>query len=820
MAQAELLVRIRANAQEAQEAFKQVGAGLQGVDRQALAMGRSMGAARADTANLAAQFQDIGVMLASGQSPLLLAIQQGSQISQVLGPMGARGAVQALGSAFLGLINPVTFITIGAIAGGATLVQWLISAGEEVKDLDTAVRDLEASIKRVQDHNSNYSLAGFVELQEKYGEVNAELLLMIERQREAFSAEAVRDARIAIASMRSDLNSFFDTEEGDIIELLGTDFLDALDGGYGQAGMAYVRQFQEALNEVEGARTWEEQAEGVKRLLDLMEGTAAEGGELWASLLDVQDALLRANKEAEGLQGWFGAAFDGIQDLIGAIPGLTEALRLAGDEAERLNFRNPLDAYTQYQGSRRAGVAAAATADRLTIARAVAARAAEAGLDPAIILAVMGVESGLNTGAVGGAGGNYEGLIQFGPWEREHYGVSASSGAEEQAAAAVQFMLDRGVRPGETDPARYYAAVLAGNANLIGSGDTGNGGRVGQVSEFVQGQEFADWFATGQGLLRSINGGTDPVNPAIAAGREREEEFASDRLAAIERGEAEAAREAERQARLSEQAREAEARAVEQADRAYRSLAGSLDPVVAAQQALAQGQAVVNEALANGTISAEEAAAAMEMLGERFSGELLDLALENITEGAGEAADELQRMQEQSQRGAERLTDLFMSVMDGSASAKEAVAGLIAELARVQIMKGLMGLGDNVPIIGDFLGALGGGLQTAAIGGAVYPGRPVIVGEMGPELLLPRSPGRVIPNHRLPSPESAAAAAGGAMRMQVDVRAYVDQDGNWRAEVQRQAATVAGALDRDVQRASREALPRQVKAISRDPRRN
>lgn len=45
--------------------------------------------------NLRAQFNDIGVMLAAGQNPRQLAIQQGTQITQVIGPMGAAGAARA-----------------------------------------------------------------------------------------------------------------------------------------------------------------------------------------------------------------------------------------------------------------------------------------------------------------------------------------------------------------------------------------------------------------------------------------------------------------------------------------------------------------------------------------------------------------------------------------------------------------------------------------------------------------------------------------------------------------------------------------------------
>lgn len=56
----------------------------------------TMGRARANSANLVAQFNDIGVSLASGMNPLLVFIQQGSQISYIAGQMenGWKGVAQ------------------------------------------------------------------------------------------------------------------------------------------------------------------------------------------------------------------------------------------------------------------------------------------------------------------------------------------------------------------------------------------------------------------------------------------------------------------------------------------------------------------------------------------------------------------------------------------------------------------------------------------------------------------------------------------------------------------------------------------------------
>ncbi|MCX8018789.1 MAG: phage tail length tape measure family protein, partial [Rhodocyclaceae bacterium] len=97
--------------------------------------------------NLAFQFQDIGVMLASGQSPLLLAVQQGSQIAQMLGPMGAAGAVRALAQGFMGFFSPVTLITVGSIAAGAAMIQWLTKAGEKAESLEDRLQGIADAVE-------------------------------------------------------------------------------------------------------------------------------------------------------------------------------------------------------------------------------------------------------------------------------------------------------------------------------------------------------------------------------------------------------------------------------------------------------------------------------------------------------------------------------------------------------------------------------------------------------------------------------------------------------------------------------------------------
>ncbi|TGN80503.1 hypothetical protein EOW77_0028190 [Bradyrhizobium yuanmingense] len=111
---------------------------------------KSLSGAKFQTANLAAQFQDIAVQLQGGQSPFTVALQQGTQISQVLGQGGAAGAVGLLSSAFASLLTPTSLATIATIALGGAAVQYVSKALGGVGDLDERLKvhsQLIASLK-------------------------------------------------------------------------------------------------------------------------------------------------------------------------------------------------------------------------------------------------------------------------------------------------------------------------------------------------------------------------------------------------------------------------------------------------------------------------------------------------------------------------------------------------------------------------------------------------------------------------------------------------------------------------------------------------
>lgn len=108
---------------------------------------KSASAMNVNVGNIAAQFQDIGVTAAAGMNPLIIALQQGTQLSAVLNQTAS--PVRALGAAFLQVLNPISLATIATIALGTAAIQYfstLISDGkaseQELKKQNDLIRDI------------------------------------------------------------------------------------------------------------------------------------------------------------------------------------------------------------------------------------------------------------------------------------------------------------------------------------------------------------------------------------------------------------------------------------------------------------------------------------------------------------------------------------------------------------------------------------------------------------------------------------------------------------------------------------------------------
>lgn len=129
-------------------------------------------------------------------------------------------------------------------------------------------------------------------------------------------------------------------------------------------------------------------------------------------------------------------------------------------------------------------------------------------------------------------------------------------------------------------------------------------------------------------------------------------------------------------------------------------------------------------------------------------------AMGEMTDGAGGRIAELvQRVKALEDSITSSMEDAFMSIVDGTKSAKEAFKdmgrSIIAELYRVLVVQrmvasitGAMGLGGGKGT--TFLSGLFGGFR--AQGGSVQAGKSYVVGERGPEMFVPSTSGRIQPN--------------------------------------------------------------------------
>jgi hypothetical protein len=88
------------------------------------------------------------------------------------------------------------------------------------------------------------------------------------------------------------------------------------------------------------------------------------------------------------------------------------------------------------------------------------------GLDPYEFGALVHQESGFRPNVWGGAGGQYRGLIQFGPGARKEVGLpDKPMTIAEQLPYVEKYFQQRGYKPG-MGIAKAYATVLGGNPNV------------------------------------------------------------------------------------------------------------------------------------------------------------------------------------------------------------------------------------------------------------------------------------------------------------------------------------------------------------------
>lgn len=187
------------------------------------------GAAQSSTAYVAQlgyQVNDIGVMLASGQNPLVLAMQQGTQVNQVFDLMREKGQSvgQAIKSSLLSMVSPMNLLTIGAIALGAYAVQAFMGTSQSA---DTAKDAIEGLTNQTRAYSAAASAAArpTQDLKKEFGEATAEARSLLAEIAQFEAWKASKQVSAASGSVREaiGINLFNDdfANQKDLIDRLG-----------------------------------------------------------------------------------------------------------------------------------------------------------------------------------------------------------------------------------------------------------------------------------------------------------------------------------------------------------------------------------------------------------------------------------------------------------------------------------------------------------------------------------------------------------------------------------------------------------------------
>ena len=267
---------------------------------------RSSGQAGGGLQNFGFQVQDVAVQIAGGTDASRALAQQ---LPQLLSGFGLWGVAMGTASAIL-----------------IPLAGYLLGFGEEAEAASDKVATLTKKISELHRINQNYSTDGIQRLIEKYGELDAKVLLLLERQRrfaenEAFTAaaEAARSFDDELDGLRGNLEAFDNFTKAAADDPQWGPDAQSWREAVEEMGLTVdeARNLLAAMDALEAADTIPEMADAAATLSGLLEGTTFEGTEFAKTLLDAEDALRQLNAEGDGIGGWLGAAIGWASDLGG-----------------------------------------------------------------------------------------------------------------------------------------------------------------------------------------------------------------------------------------------------------------------------------------------------------------------------------------------------------------------------------------------------------------------------------------------------------------------------------------------------------------------
>lgn len=709
--------------------------------------GQMSSAAQAKLQNVSYQMQDIFVQVSSGTSAARALSQQ---LPQLLSGFGALGAA-------LGLAAAVAIPLASSLLGVGDAAK---ETADAIDKLDGAVKDYRSAVDR--------ALAPTTDLIEKYG----------------FAAGAARDLfeQIARLSRLEAVRTLKDSTEKLSNSLGGVkDILDTIDAekalGLGDSGLvqgsikrlndefgltvAQAREFHRLLTNAQAAQNVHDQARAMRELAHFLENSVSSGGEFKdqmmvgakaaaqgaLSALELAEATRQAENDATGLAD--AVAKVSFSDAITGASTLAEVLSRAGNLVRG-------------------------------IGRGISEKIREGDTEAAnsgILALIKRRESG----------GNYNATLDNGAY---------TGGARDLVNMTINEVLEM-QRQMLAHPANTKNSSAAGAYQIVRKTLQGLVSDLGLTGEELYSKEMQDRLAMqllrrrrGQGLagLRAEWEGlkyVDDDTVQTALGQQ-----------SIERIDPEVAREQARAADEAAKAAQRQADAIRSKAEEAKAYGQRLSENLLTEQQTAQLEAQRAQAIAainaSGMTDADKAAAIAQVNAEmqrqvtimglvaeaQRRGVDLDARMIDSTLTYGDAinalgdaqynraiadqqaaasADQLRQAQDFATQQIANLQEGLVDAILAGESFSDVLGNVAMALAKASLQAALFGSGPmasmfNIPQGGGLMNGIGqffgfGGARAA--GGPVSAGQAYLVGERGPEIIVPRGAGEVIPNHKL-----------------------------------------------------------------------
>ena len=272
---------------------------------------RSSGSGKSALQNVGFQVQDFAVQVGGGTSATQALAQQ---LPQLLSGLGLFGVLAGTAAAVL--------IPLGAA---------IFNMGGKAVDATKQIETLVGKINELKAANAVYSSEGIDQLIAKYGELNAAVLLLIERQQNLAETEAMNAARSLTATRGEEVKDVVESLRvfdavmtlierktyGDVAaqkQKALQVFTEGLNEGYGIT-LDRAREIAIAFDQLRAADSVPEMADATAMLAGLLEDSKLETTALYAELLNAEDALRQLKAQGDGVNSWLDAAIAGAYDF-------------------------------------------------------------------------------------------------------------------------------------------------------------------------------------------------------------------------------------------------------------------------------------------------------------------------------------------------------------------------------------------------------------------------------------------------------------------------------------------------------------------------